>query len=132
VGGGIIANGTVLNGENGTAGEIGHITVDPNGKQCNCGRKGCLETIASATGIAHQAMAIIEKDPESLLAKRYKQKKTITAKDVFDLAFSGDEVSMRIIDYTCDRSEEHTSELQSRFDLVCRLLLEKKKHNCKV
>ncbi|HLR08029.1 MAG TPA: ROK family glucokinase [Bacillota bacterium] len=102
VGGGIIANGTVLNGENGTAGEIGHITVDPNGKQCNCGRKGCLETIASATGIAHQAMAIIEKDPESLLAKRYKQKKTITAKDVFDLAFSGDEVSMRIIDYTCD------------------------------
>src|SRR5699024_12717054 len=89
-------------GYNGKVCEIVNITVDPNGKQCNCGRKGYIETIASATEIAHQAMAIIEKDPESLLAKLYKQKKTITAKDVFDLAFSGDEVSMRIIDYTCD------------------------------
>ncbi len=39
VGGGIIANGTILDGENGTAGEIGHMTVDPDGHRCNCGRK---------------------------------------------------------------------------------------------
>src|SRR5699024_1751428 len=44
VGGGIIVNGELLNGENGTAGEIGHMTVDVNGLVCNCGRKGCLET----------------------------------------------------------------------------------------
>ena len=46
VGGGIISDGEILHGENGTAGEIGHIIVNPNGPLCNCGRNGCLDTIA--------------------------------------------------------------------------------------
>lgn len=50
VGGGIIVDGTILSGANGMAGEIGHMTVDPAGYPCNCGRSGCLETIVSATG----------------------------------------------------------------------------------
>lgn len=68
VGGGVIAGGKIINGINGTAGEIGHITVDPNGYPCNCGRKGCLETIASATGIVRQAEKFIEDDPSCKLA----------------------------------------------------------------
>src|SRR5699024_7850952 len=78
VGGGIISGGKVLNGVNGTAGEIGHTTVDPDGYLCNCGRKGCLETIASATGMVRQAMEMIEKYPTGLLAERYQNQEKIT------------------------------------------------------
>src|SRR5699024_8509897 len=63
VGGGVIVNGELANGENGTAGEIGHLTVDVNGLKCNCGRIGCLETLASATGIVRQAEAAIKNHP---------------------------------------------------------------------
>ncbi|MFC4558809.1 ROK family glucokinase [Virgibacillus kekensis] len=102
VGGGIIANGTVLNGENGTAGEIGHITVEPGGIPCNCGRKGCLETVASATGIVRQAMKGIESNPDSMLAAYYKNKGYLSAKDVFALANEGDALCEDIIKRTTD------------------------------
>ncbi|TFJ93673.1 ROK family glucokinase [Lentibacillus salicampi] len=102
VGGGIIANGNILNGENGMAGEIGHTTVDPGGVLCNCGRKGCLETIASATGMTRQAMAKMEHHPESLLASRYQASGSITAKDIFELAHEGDVSCKEIIAYTAD------------------------------
>ncbi|PAV29067.1 glucokinase [Virgibacillus profundi] len=102
VGGGIIANGDILDGENGMAGEIGHITIDPGGYRCNCGRNGCLETIASATGIVRQAMDIIERDQESMLAEHFQETGSITAKDIFDLAKEGDLVSENIIKYTTD------------------------------
>lgn len=102
VGGGIIANGSILNGENGTAGEIGHLTVDPNGYPCNCGRTGCLETITSATGIVRQAMELIKKNPQSRLAQHYQQTGNITAKDVFDLAKQGDQSCDQIIHHTTD------------------------------
>ena len=56
VGGGVIADGNVVQGINGAAGEIGHITVIPfGGAPCNCGKTGCLETVASATGIVRLA-----------------------------------------------------------------------------
>lgn len=100
VGGGIIASGKILNGVNGTAGEIGHITVDPDGYRCNCGRKGCLETIASATGIARQAIELANEKPTSQLYKVYQSKQTITSKDVFELAASGDQDSIAIVNHT--------------------------------
>ena len=102
VGGGIIANGSVLDGENGTAGEIGHITVDPNGYLCNCGRKGCLETITSATGIVRQAMDLIDENPTSDLAVYYGEAGSISAKDVFDLASKGDSLCDQVIDHTAN------------------------------
>ncbi|WP_096270586.1 ROK family glucokinase [Paucisalibacillus globulus] len=102
VGGGIITSGKILNGANGTAGEIGHIIVDTSGYTCNCGRKGCLETIASATGIARQAMKIVKDKPASKLAKVFEENKTINSKDVFELAALGDDDCNQIIDYTAD------------------------------
>ena len=57
VGGGVIANGEIVHGVSGAAGEIGHITVvTENAFPCNCGKSGCLETVASATGIVRVAM----------------------------------------------------------------------------
>lgn len=102
VGGGIIANGAMISGENGTAGEIGHITIDPDGYECNCGRKGCLETITSATGMVRQGMALIEKHPESPLAKHYEEHGNITTKEIFDLANNGDQLCEQIIHHTAD------------------------------
>lgn len=90
VGGGIITNGEIISGANGTAGEIGHMTIDPNGSPCNCGRRGCLETIASATGIVRQALEKVAQYPSSHLANVYREKQTLTAKDVFDLAITGE------------------------------------------
>lgn len=102
VGGGIIANGFVLGGENGTAGEIGHITVEPGGHLCNCGRKGCLETVTSATGIVRQAMNLIKDNPNSDLANYYEKNNSITAKDIFELADKGDILCDQVIEHTAD------------------------------
>ncbi|WP_290370034.1 ROK family glucokinase [Paenibacillus sp. CECT 9249] len=97
VGSGIIANGEILSGTNGTAGEIGHIIADPNGYPCNCGRTGCLDTVASATGIVRQAMEQMKDDPNGALAALYSNKGTIDAKDVFDAARQGDPGCERVI-----------------------------------
>lgn len=51
VGGGIVAGGNLIHGVSGAGGEIGHITVDPEGFECTCGKRGCLETVSSATGV---------------------------------------------------------------------------------
>lgn len=102
VGGGIVVNGELVNGENGTAGEIGHLTVEINGSICNCGKKGCLETIASATGIVRQAEKAIKSNVTSELAHFYLEQGEITAKDVFERAQNGDELCEGIIYYTMD------------------------------
>lgn len=102
VGGGIIVNGSILNGENGMAGEIGHITIDPNGAPCNCGRLGCLETIASATGIVRQAMDKIAENPNSKIADFVQRNGAVTTKDIFNLANTGDSLSVGIIKNTAD------------------------------
>lgn len=99
VGGGIISNGEVVVGVNGAGGEIGHITVEPiNGSQCNCGKKGCLETIASATGIVRLAKEAIAKNGESELAIKAEQE-GLSAKLVFDLAKEGEPVASSVINY---------------------------------
>ncbi|GEO46782.1 ROK family glucokinase [Companilactobacillus kimchii] len=103
VGGGIIANGQLLQGANGAAGEIGHVTVDPNGFMCTCGKKGCLETIASATGIVRVARdRASEYAGDSELKAMLDDGQDISAKDVFDLAKKDDDLALIVADYVCD------------------------------
>ncbi|MBU5265951.1 ROK family glucokinase [Virgibacillus proomii] len=102
VGGGIIANGRIINGEAGLGGEIGHIIIEKDGASCNCGKKGCLETIASATGIVRQAKQKAEEFPKSKLASIIATNGTITAKDVFQLAAEGDQDAEQIVARTAD------------------------------
>lgn len=97
VGGGIIANGKVINGANGTAGEIGHLTVEIGGAPCNCGRQGCLETVASATGIVRQAKEIIKAGHDTVLKSLLEKNGDLTSKDVFDAADKGDEQAEQLI-----------------------------------
>lgn len=96
VGGGIITNGNIVHGAAGMAGEIGHITIERDANkaiQCGCGRKGCIETIASATGIARLANEY-RQGAETVL----NDVETATAKDVFDAYREGDAVATKVVD----------------------------------
>jgi glucokinase len=85
IGGGIIAGGRVLHGHVGMAGEIGHMTVVPDGNPCGCGNRGCLEKHASATAISGMAKVI------GLGAD-------LTSEQVYNLAVAGDEKAKRIFE----------------------------------
>ncbi|SFL82261.1 glucokinase [Gracilibacillus orientalis] len=102
VGGGIISNGQIVSGANGTGAEIGHITVEQNGAACNCGRNGCLETVTSATGIVRQAEELIAKGKAISLKKRKDTNGVITTKDIFELAAAGDKESKALLDHVYD------------------------------
>ncbi|ADU94856.1 ROK family glucokinase [Geobacillus sp. Y412MC52] len=95
VGGGVIANGAIVRGINGAGGEIGHMTMIPDGgARCNCGKTGCLETIASATGIVRIAKEKLTADerPSEL------RNGDVTAKAVFDAAKAGDALALEVVD----------------------------------
>ena len=96
VGGGIIIDGKMLAGVNGAGGEIGHMTIDLNEQDvCNCGKKGCLEQYASATGIVRLAnKALNDSDKPSKL----REVKYISAKEIFDAAKSGDEIAVGLVE----------------------------------
>lgn len=102
VGGGVIMNGQLLHGVAGAAGEIGHITVDPDGFQCTCGKKGCLETVSSATGVVRVARHLSEEFAgDSELKKQLDNGETITSKDVFEAAQAGDLFANLVVDKVC-------------------------------
>ena len=95
VGGGVIANGNIIQGINGAAGEIGHITVIPSGgAPCNCGKTGCLETVASATGIVRLAEEAVKNSSSS---SKLGELPRITAKDVFDAARDNDQLAQKVL-----------------------------------
>ncbi|WP_456364164.1 ROK family glucokinase [Priestia aryabhattai] len=99
VGGGIIVNGNVVRGSNGMGGEIGHIFSKDNGIICGCGKEGCLETIASATGIVRLAEAIIEEYVDSTILYDLKQQKgRVETKDVFEAASNGDSYALSVVE----------------------------------
>ena len=100
VGSGIVIDGKVVYGHDGFAGELGHVNVmRNNGRLCGCGKSGCLETYASATGVARSAREILETSTKESLLRNIPVE-SITSKDVFDAAMQGDEVAKEIFNYT--------------------------------
>lgn len=98
VGGGIITNGTIIHGTNGMAGEIGHITsIADGGAPCNCGKTGCLETIASATGIVRIAMEDLESHQESKLYDTYQENHELTSRDIFEASELQDHYAITVV-----------------------------------
>lgn len=101
VGSGIVVNGQLVYGNDGFAGELGHTIVRrENGRVCGCGRKGCLESYASATGMSRTAREILELRPDAQTVLRNIPSADITSKDVFDAAMGGDEIAKEIFTYT--------------------------------
>ncbi|RJP74286.1 MAG: ROK family protein [Candidatus Abyssobacteria bacterium SURF_17] len=98
IGAGLILDGKIYRGANYSAGEFGHIVLEPNGPRCNCGGRGCLEALASGTAIAKRAREEIKNAPTSLLAKSFANKThSLTAKDVVAAARQGDTLSAQIL-----------------------------------
>lgn len=101
LGSGFVANGELIYGHDGFAGELGHTIAVPDGRQCKCGRKGCLEQYASATGIVITAKNIlIESDKSSKL--REIRGNELTSKKIFEAAVSGDEIALIAFDKTAE------------------------------
>ncbi len=96
VGGGIIINGKMLAGVNGAGGEIGHMTIDLDEQDvCNCGKKGCLEQYASATGIVRLANRALQTSDKP---SKLREVKYISAKEIFDAAKSGDNLALELVE----------------------------------
>ncbi|MDR0540644.1 MAG: ROK family protein [Dysgonamonadaceae bacterium] len=101
LGSGIVAGGQLIVGHDGFAGELGHVrVVRHNGRLCGCGRTGCLETYASATGVARTARELLELYPERKSVLRDISYRPVTSKDVFEAAQKNDELALEIFDFT--------------------------------
>ena len=96
VGGGVILQGKILTGCKGAGGEIGHMTVDPfDDRVCNCGKTGCLELYASATGIVYETKKALKDYKEATTLRDLDE---VTAKDIFDAAKEGDTFAKERVD----------------------------------
>lgn len=99
VGAGIISNGHLVTGFAGGAGEIGHMVVDYNEtERCSCGKYGCLEQYASATGIVRLAKRRVAKLQDARMLYGVEDVSVLTAKDIFDAAKAGDEDALAVVD----------------------------------
>ncbi len=99
IGGGIIMNGVLYHGSSDVAGEIGHTTIDTEGRHCKCGNYGCLEAYASAPAIATRAREVMvrEEGESSIPGMVQGRFEDITAQTVYDAAKAGDAVASEIV-----------------------------------
>ena len=101
VGSGIVVNGQMVYGHDGFAGELGHVIMKRNnGRMCGCGRTGCLETYASATGVARTAREFLESRAGEPSILRALDIDSITSKDGYDAAIAGDKMAKDIFEFT--------------------------------
>lgn len=98
VGSGFVANGQLIYGNDGFAGELGHVIAVHGGRVCGCGRKGCLEIYCSATGIALTANEWLERDDRPSVLRQ--QQQPVSAKDIHDAAEAGDEMALELFAFT--------------------------------
>jgi glucokinase len=97
VGSGFVANGELIYGHDGFAGELGHTNAVRDGRQCACGKKGCLETYTSATGIVKTVKEYLSRDDQPSLLRNIEN---VTSKDIFDAAEKNDALAKEIFEYT--------------------------------
>ena len=99
VGSGIVANGQLIYGFDGFAGELGHMIVEPDGRPCGCGRKGCLETYCSATGVVRTTIAMLEESPAAPSRRDIATDK-LTSYEVYKAAMAGDTMAQEVFKQT--------------------------------
>jgi glucokinase len=99
LGSGFVCNGHLLNGHHGIAGEVGHTSVNPAGRYCNCGKRGCLETYASATGIKRTVYKLLADhlEPSELRGIAFED---LNTKMITEAALRGDIVAKECFEYT--------------------------------
>ena len=99
VGSGIVVNGELVYGHDGFAGEMGHITVEKNGRRCGCGRLGCLEAYASATGITRTMVELLNSSDQAS-ELRYFSDTELNSKIIYDSALANDQLALEAFEIT--------------------------------
>jgi glucokinase len=99
LGSGIIANGELLYGSDGFAGELGHTVVDPNGRLCACGKRGCLESYVSATGLC-RTVSELQAERRDSSRLREVSFNDLTSKQIYEAACGGDQIALAAFDAT--------------------------------
>jgi glucokinase len=98
VGGGIVMQGRIWHGMTGMAGELGHITCNPEGPQCGCGNRGCLEQYASATAVKRMAVEAVANGQAPELARAMTEEPEFSSKVVYQMAVQGDRPAQQIFE----------------------------------
>jgi glucokinase len=99
LGSGIVSNGELIYGHDGFAGEVGHITAVPDGRRCNCGRRGCLETYVSAQGIKRTVFELLAYSTENSLLRNTSFNE-LTSKAIHTAALAGDPIALESFEIT--------------------------------
>jgi glucokinase len=99
LGSGIYCGGKLLYGSTGFAGELGHVIVDFDGRKCGCGRQGCLEQYASATGIRKTVLKLLSKTDRKSILRNYRDEE-IDGKIIYEAAIQKDELALKAFEYT--------------------------------
>ena len=102
VGSGFVIDGKIWTGWNSAAGEFGHMVIAYGGRPCTCGRRGCFEAYASATGLINMTKEAIEAHPNGELAELARREGTVSGHTAFDAAEAGDPVAAHVIDEYTD------------------------------
>ena len=97
IGGGVITHGVLMRGAQGSAGELGHVTIQPTGPRCACGNRGCLEALASGTAISRRAREVASEKPNSALGRLAVERKVL-GEDVTRLTREGDEAALSVLE----------------------------------
>ena len=97
IGGGIVIHGELLRGAQGSAGELGHVTINPTGPRCACDNRGCLEAYSSGSAIERRAREVAAEQPYSALG-RLASERRVLGEDVGRLAREGDEASLSVLE----------------------------------
>ena len=100
LGAGIIIDGQIYHGIDGTAGEFGHTIIDPNGPLCSCGNRGCLEALVTEPSIMKQATEGINKGEATLINNLAQKQGNLTPKIIYEAALKGDKFAIQIIQKT--------------------------------
>ncbi|MBQ2897556.1 MAG: ROK family protein [Clostridia bacterium] len=98
VGGGIVVNGSLYSGFNCFGGELGHMVIEIDGRQCGCGRKGCWEAYASATALIKMTREYAENNKNSLMWELAEKEGKFSGRTAFDAAKQGDETAQKVVD----------------------------------
>jgi Transcriptional regulator/sugar kinase len=99
VGSGVVVDGKLVYGHDGFAGEVGHTIVMPEGRLCGCGRRGCVETYSSVTGLKRTALELLEKSDTPSVLRKLKPE-DIGGKTIGDAATQGDILALKCFDVT--------------------------------
>lgn len=102
LGSGIMINGQMAYGHTGFAGELGHVTIVPGGRECGCGRKGCYETYASASGLVRTVLLLLSEMKEHSILRDIKPSE-LTSKKIAEAAAANDPVAVRALDFTAEK-----------------------------